>query len=125
MYPAGYIEIHASACGERFVHEHKEFANIQPLLIIVISKAAVIGWKNWYIWENMLSPMYFWFTKCYLLLSFSQCPDWDSSDVDIVDVDTAEEPGPSGIASQTTPNQILPTTSSASLSDFTDEEKGL
>ncbi len=46
MYPAGYIEIHASACGERFVHEHKEFANIQPLLIIVISKAAVIGWKK-------------------------------------------------------------------------------
>lgn len=45
MYPAGYIEIHASACGERFVHEHKEFANIQPLLIIVISKAAVIGAK--------------------------------------------------------------------------------
>ncbi len=45
MYPAGYIEIHASACGERFVHEHKEFANIQPLLIIVISKAAVIEAK--------------------------------------------------------------------------------
>ncbi len=119
MYPAGYIEIHASACGERFVHEHKEFANIQPLLISVISKAAVIGWQNRYICENMLSTMYFCCTKFYLCLLVCVLV-LDSSDVDIVDVNAAEEPGPSGIASQITPNQILPTTSSASLS----EEKG-
>ncbi len=71
MYPAGYIEIHASVCGERFVHEHKEFANIQPLLIGVISKEAVIGWLNWYLCENMLSTMYLCFTKFYFCLLVS------------------------------------------------------
>uniref|UniRef100_A0A8C2H3U6 HECT domain-containing protein n=1 Tax=Cyprinus carpio TaxID=7962 RepID=A0A8C2H3U6_CYPCA len=53
----------------------------------------------------------------------SQCPVWDLSDIETVDVDTEEEAGPSGIASQTTPNQNLPSTSSVSLSDFTDEAK--
>ncbi|KAM9431931.1 uncharacterized protein Hap1MRO34_002924 [Clarias gariepinus] len=52
----------------------------------------------------------------------SQCPKWDLSDIETVDVDTAEEAGPSGIASQTINHQNLPTTS-ASLSDFTDEAK--
>ncbi|XP_067289365.1 uncharacterized protein [Pseudorasbora parva] len=68
MFPPGYIEVHASSCGE------------------------------------------------------SQCPVWDLSDVETADVDTAEA-GPSGIASQTTPNQNVPATSSVLLSDFTDEAK--
>lgn len=41
MFPPDYIEIHASACGERFVLEHKEFAIIQLIFISVISKVAV------------------------------------------------------------------------------------
>ncbi|KAI2665849.1 G2/M phase-specific E3 ubiquitin-protein ligase [Labeo rohita] len=49
----------------------------------------------------------------------NQCPEWDLSDIE---TDTAEEAGPSGRASQTTNYQNLPTTS-ASLSDFTDEAK--
>ncbi len=64
MYPAGYIEIHVSACGERFVHKHKEFANIQPLLICVISKAAVIGWQNWYFWKTCFLQCIFVLQNC-------------------------------------------------------------
>ncbi len=50
---------------------YKEFANIQPLLIGVISKAIVIGWLNWHLCENMLSTMYLCFSKFYFCLLVS------------------------------------------------------
>jgi len=48
MFPPDYIEIHASACGERFVLYYKEFANIQPILISVISNIIYLIYLCWY-----------------------------------------------------------------------------